>query len=316
MTVSSRQIFPRREGRCAGDPMYDFGNSTKPLVIYHAGCPDGFCAAWIFNMAMKTAGKTASFEPTSYGDRMPLSDFEDRDVWILDFSFPKDFTLRILNCAKSVHIFDHHKTAEADLTSIKHDKLHCVFDMNKSGSRLIWDFLFGTAYCKPWILDYVEDRDLWKHKLPYSHEINAAIASYDRKFDTWSDLNSHKDGDLMCEGIAILRYKKQLIKQAISGAEEMMLDGFPVKVANCSMNLASEVAGEMAEGAPFGAVWCVYKGKKTWSLRSRDGGIDVSEVAKRHGGGGHEHASGFEGEWDAALPRSAQEAATNSSRLL
>jgi nanoRNase/pAp phosphatase (c-di-AMP/oligoRNAs hydrolase) len=29
------------------------------------------------------------------------------------------------------------------------------------------------------------------------------------------------------------------------------------------------------------------------SLRSRDDGPDVSEIAKRFGGGGHEHAAGF-----------------------
>ncbi len=35
-------------------------------------------------------------------------------------------------------------------------------------------------------------------------------------------------------------------------------------------------------------------GKRQWSLRSRDNGIDVSEVSKKYGGGGHAHASGYE----------------------
>jgi nanoRNase/pAp phosphatase (c-di-AMP/oligoRNAs hydrolase) len=31
----------------------------------------------------------------------------------------------------------------------------------------------------------------------------------------------------------------------------------------------------------------------TYSLRSAEGGLDVSVIAKRHGGGGHPHAAGF-----------------------
>lgn len=36
----------------------------------------------------------------------------------------------------------------------------------------------------------------------------------------------------------------------------------------------------------FGAAWAVR-------LRSMDGGVDVSAVARGYGGGGHAHAAGF-----------------------
>jgi predicted metal-dependent hydrolase len=36
------------------------------------------------------------------------------------------------------------------------------------------------------------------------------------------------------------------------------------------------------------------KDLRQWSLRSRDGGVDVSEVARAMGGGGHRNAAGFE----------------------
>ncbi len=38
------------------------------------------------------------------------------------------------------------------------------------------------------------------------------------------------------------------------------------------------------------------RGKTAWSLRSTEEGIDVSEIAKRHGGGGHRNAAGFRAE--------------------
>ena len=33
---------------------------------------------------------------------------------------------------------------------------------------------------------------------------------------------------------------------------------------------------------------------RVWSLRSDPDGLDVSQIAKAHGGGGHPHAAGFQ----------------------
>ena len=38
-----------------------------------------------------------------------------------------------------------------------------------------------------------------------------------------------------------------------------------------------------------------------FSLRSTDDGLDVSEIAKQYGGGGHRNASGFTVGYDTAL---------------
>jgi uncharacterized protein len=65
--------------------------------------------------------------------------------------------------------------------------------------------------------------------------------------------------------------------------------------------LLSDVAGLALEADPALAVICGFHFKVTsdsvmllvCSLRSRPGGIDVSEIAKAHGGGGHYCAAGF-----------------------
>ena len=45
---------------------------------------------------------------------------------------------------------------------------------------------------------------------------------------------------------------------------------------------------------PFGACYFDRQdGKRQWSLRSTDNGVDVSEIARKRGGGGHKHAAGF-----------------------
>ncbi len=72
------------------------------------------------------------------------------------------------------------------------------------------------------------------------------------------------------------------------------MDGHRILSVNATV-LFSEIAGELAKGRPFGACYFDRQdGKRQWSLRSDDNGIDVSAIAKSHGGGGHAHASGYE----------------------
>jgi len=48
-----------------------------------------------------------------------------------------------------------------------------------------------------------------------------------------------------------------------------------------------------AAGRPFGVCYFELGGKRVYSLRSVHG-VDVSEIAKAYGGGGHPAAAGFE----------------------
>ena len=49
----------------------------------------------------------------------------------------------------------------------------------------------------------------------------------------------------------------------------------------------------MAQGEPFAACYWDTEGARVFSLRSADDGLDVSEIAKQYGGGGHVRAAGF-----------------------
>jgi nanoRNase/pAp phosphatase (c-di-AMP/oligoRNAs hydrolase) len=74
----------------------------------------------------------------------------------------------------------------------------------------------------------------------------------------------------------------------------MQMDGHTIRAVNATV-LFSEIAGELAKGMPFGACYFDrFDGKRQWSLRSDEQGVDVSLIAKAHGGGGHAHAAGFE----------------------
>lgn len=100
---------------------------------------------------------------------------------------------------------------------------------------------------------------------------------------------------LVLEGAAILKYQAEQVARHVKHAVEIELDGYRVLAVNAT-TLQSEIGEALAEGRPFGATWFVRgDGRKVWSLRSRGpSGIDVSEVARKMGGGGHPNAAGFE----------------------
>lgn len=58
--------------------------------------------------------------------------------------------------------------------------------------------------------------------------------------------------------------------------------------------LTSDAGNLMAEGEPFAACYWDTPAGRVFSLRSRPEGLDVSEIAKAYGGGGHKNASGFQ----------------------
>lgn len=275
----------------------------KALVIYHANCWDGFCAAWV----ARTALGEIDAHPAYYGQSLP--EVTAREVYVLDFSFPRGVTLELFERARSVVILDHHQTAQAELSGL--GPLHgstqslpngsIVFDMEKSGGRLAWEYFAHiggwSGMPAPWLVDYTEDRDLWRHALPNSEEVNAALRSYPLDFTLW---DRHFAGagppplSLVQEGTAIRRAERQIVDSHVRHAREIDMDGHRVLSVNATV-LSSEIAGELAKGRPFGACYFDRQdGKRQWSLRSDAEGIDVSALANAHGGGGHARAAGFE----------------------
>lgn len=260
------------------------------LVIYHASCTDGWTAAWA---AWRKFGDAAEYVAANYGDEPP--EVLGRDVLIVDFSYPRRHLEYMAGVANSLRVFDHHKTAQADLVGLD----FCVFDMDRSGAGLTWDELHGGE--RPRIVDYVEDRDLWHWHLPHSKEVSAWLSSWSRgDFQSWQRLSDDLQenfGGCVAQGKAILRALDRYIGSQVPNAAPVALAGYIVPCINTTF-ATSELVGTLAETAPFAVGWFERQdGKFVYSLRSRgNDGADVSEIAKSFGGGGHRNAAGFTSE--------------------
>lgn len=290
----------------------------KTICIYHANCADGFTAAWAVREAL---GDDVEFIPAGYGQEPP--DVTGADVVIVDFSYKRPVLEEMALVARSILVLDHHKTAQSDLAptgksgnfepplptwerhlddagaiSVANSYIACIFDMDRSGAQIAWDFFHDTD--RPALVDYVADRDLWRWEMPNSREVSAVIRSDPMTFEVWDALAkrmaspAHFDA-MVGVGHALLRAEEKLVDEVLDVTTRMMvIGGHRVPVANAPYALASDTAGRLAEGNAFAATYIDTPDGRAFSLRSRGpDGLDVSEIAKFYGGGGHRNASGF-----------------------
>jgi oligoribonuclease NrnB/cAMP/cGMP phosphodiesterase (DHH superfamily) len=228
-----------------------------------------------------------------------------RDVYLVDFSYKRGVVESMLGTAKSVTLIDHHKTALEDLAGLA--GLAQFTDLERSGAGLAWDFCFPNI-ARPQLLNHVEDRDLWKFKLPHTREIQAAVFSYEYDFEVWSSLMTRSQkgiDDLIVEGTALERKHFKDIKELVKLCERTMdICGWIVPVASLPYTFSSDAGHLMAQAMPFAACYWDTDDHRIFSLRSTDAGLDVSEIAKAFGGGGHAKAAGFRVPRDHILARS------------
>lgn len=259
------------------------------LCLYHGNCIDGFASAVVAKMYFDSANekRECRFQGIQHGDLPP--DVSGEEVYILDFSFPRETLVEMEKYAKKVTVIDHHKSAIDDLVDLS----FAIFDLSKSGCILTWEYFFPRLPI-PKLLEYVQDRDLWQWNLPFSKEINAALWSYDLSFEKWEELLNLDSLELLkTEGKAILRYQNRYIDLMLSRPPDFVtLEGHTVPCINTTA-LSSELGNELSKDYPFAITYFDRDGLRYFSLRSSENGIDVSKIAELYGGGGHLRAAGF-----------------------
>lgn len=265
--------------------------SAVNLVIYHSNCTDGFGAAYA---AWKLLGDRAEYHAAKHGE--PPPDVVGKNVVVLDFSYDNSTTKRLMKEAKSFLVIDHHKSAVVEL----HDVTCTRFDMNHSGAMLAWKF-FHPGKESPRLIKFIEDRDLWRWDIPYSKEFSAAFDMVPFDFEEFDKYLDDSEVDNAQErGAYILAYSKTVISKISKHASPRKIGGKDVLVVN-SPHWMSEIGAALSPKCDFALIW--YYDHETHqvkvSLRAHHEDSDVSEVAKRFGGGGHRLAAGF------VLPRDA-----------
>jgi len=277
------------------------------ICYYHGGCPDGWAAAYI----VKKKYPDAQLIPLSYGavdiERM-IEESKNQSVIMVDFSLKtQEQHNRLAASANNLFVLDHHKTAKEVLNGVH----NAVFDMNRSGAGLAWDYLFGKDSGwpfedpdskRPWWVDYTEDQDLWRFNLPNSREINGWLNIQERTVENWDLLlNVRKITPQFAQlqGEAIQQFTEYMVKAALKDLQEgvWLFDGRNHKVGIVNNgHIGTSEVGEAVYSAGYdiALMWREDgRGLIRFGLRSTT--VDVGKLASSFpGGGGHKNSSGFE----------------------
>lgn len=281
------------------------------ICFYHNPCPDGITALWCVNKAIPNI-YCRGISPQD--DRIIEKYYKNKELIFVDVIPSEQKLIHMLEIAKKITIIDHHISNEKIIEKyIEHPKMTAIFDMELSGCQLTWDYFHKSP--RPWFVDYVGDRDLWKFELPNSKLINIALIELD--YLKLEELNSLYDMTKDEEN------KKKLIERHMIPAAKI-LDRKNEKMLNAAMGsslqkvikindlkydvwvvsggiLTSELGNRLMQKKfnnnqlPDFVFLFDYRFKDDlWKVSLRSEIVDVSVIATSFGGGGHPKAAGFE----------------------
>jgi oligoribonuclease NrnB/cAMP/cGMP phosphodiesterase (DHH superfamily) len=175
---------------------------TSYIIMYHTPCSDGWCALAIAHMWFCENGTYLYSHSSIHNNPVYISVIAGRieaaviqaieeydsstKVLAFDLAFTYTAAKMLLDYFPEAQIYDHHKSTlecrtqplgestEEFKRSIQmfNERLH--YDSSISGAMLAWNYFYKNEPA-PDLVKYVQDRDLWSWKLPYSREINTGI---------------------------------------------------------------------------------------------------------------------------------------------
>lgn len=308
----------------------------KPMVYYHHMCSDGIAGAWCAWKYFNTIMPANIAEEIEYKGIQPekqftiTADHMGRDIYFIDVLGTRNL-IELCKVAKHVIIIDHHKTNKEFFDSMKKKpaNLKIIYDESRSACQIAWDYFNNNTedQSRPWFINYIADRDLWNWQLADSKPINIGLYNlgYIQSIEAVNKLYIKSGTDLMHiintvkgYGIVIEKYHLGLLEKIASSATEVLLrppgniGKFRCWISSIHGELASDLGNMLAvkplkngDMPGFGATYTFDFRTGNWnvSLRSVEGGQDVSLIAKQFGGGGHARASAFVIKYPATLKK-------------
>ena len=270
-----------------------FDPNNTVLCLYHND-PDGQCSAAIVR---RKYGKEVALKAMDYGMDIPWEEIEAADVVIIvDFSLHLDEMQRVLASANLIWI-DHHKTALEALGELDVPGLRAL---DRAGCMLTWQTFFPEEPM-PRAVRYVGERDIWT----FEHEDTKPfceglyqLSSHPANDSLWTPLLDDEDefvNQIVKDGALLHRSRMLTIRRQVRGyGYEINFEGYRTLAVNV------RGTGELGEfirtqGYTIGYAYIQTRlnGTLTTSVTLYSDQIDVSDIARRFGGGGHPGAAGF-----------------------
>jgi oligoribonuclease NrnB/cAMP/cGMP phosphodiesterase (DHH superfamily) len=235
----------------------------------------------------------------------------NEQVYIVDFSISLDEMRLLLSITDNVTWIDHHKTAiekyqdfEHQIRGVRYDGIagcmltYCyIHHMTSRGEGEIKSFDISMTEDAPLFTKLIADWDVWK--LDYGDETRNFITAFNAyKFEPDSsdwfkffEEDNYEYG-MITKGESMRLFRDGWAENYMKLGFETIFEGvkcYAVNLGHCN----SEYFKSLSDGKYDVFIPFVFDGDQyTVSLYSKT--VDVSEIAKIYGGGGHKGASGFQ----------------------
>lgn len=287
-------------------------------IIFHKKCLDGFTGFLILHKT-KLIHKNAKIYPDVPSASYSPDNINGKDVIIIDVAYKYNILKDIILKARSVLFIDHHITIHEDVKKLQKEfehKFKYIYDVDKSGATLTWDYFFKSK-SKPKFIDYIQDNDIGTWKLQGIHEFITALHvnySFELSYENikkWERLyNKSLLDKLINLGKTYNEYKSWLIDE---NSRRISIRYFPSKLifdknplyfdkpgqykvavyCGSSCPAASQLADKILAQTKcdFFMSWVLNLDKNDYVLTLRSNRVNVGDIAKIFNGGGHELAA-------------------------
>jgi len=264
------------------------------IIIYHKSDLDGIGSAAIFYQDYPEA-EYIGLEHGKEKDDFDLERLRDKTVAIVDFSF--DVMEGIKNICKELIWIDHHESAKKQNLKIWNDeKVKGLRSIEHSAIHLVWKYLNPEEEI-PIIVNLIEDGDLWTWQYKKASEpFTTAFMSIDPEYSSkkWTTLlldDTDYLDELIEKGKGMIEVRMKRIKRLYKYGNDITWEGNKCRIINSTSDCSHLGQHCYDNGYDIGMIWKLIGNEVVIGLRSNK--VDVSALAKKHGGGGHKFASGF-----------------------
>jgi len=275
----------------------------KTICYYHSRDLDGWTSAAIVkkwhdehpdDMVSRNSLELIGWD---YGDPEPIESEKGIHYIIVDICFSSD-VMKMFNDWDTVWI-DHHKTAIADSEKYGFSDLNGQRNPEFAACELAWQYFFPKNEMPPAVL-WLGAYDSFRHKsfspaneaevLMFQYAARA-LASNPKDAEMFLEVNFSVSAAIM-DGYVIYKY---LCVDAKSKFErlgfDVEFDGKLFRIINGDRINPKNFELDLPDYDGAGCFW-YRSGKWEFSLYALKD-IDVSEICRSRGGGGHEGAAGF-----------------------
>ena len=292
--------------------MENIQKKIKRLGIYHSKDTDGHFSGAV----LKYKYPDIELRGWDYKDEVPSFETMDGfdEIILIDVTFPFDI-LQELGTKTKLTVIDHHVSFKKQVDNhlqighdvvtdnLKYITFEYIYDDKLSACELGFKYYFG--YIPP-IVELVGKYDTWRANgtdewdtvvLPMKYYLYGKVNKPDDVKNYWFDKYSGDIVDSMLEiGESIMEYERKMDESKTNSyAFEREAYGLRALCINTNFMSSETMITKFDNSKHDVMIGFAYNGNN-WgvSLRSVGDKVDVSQIARERGGGGHSQSAGFQ----------------------